>query len=1062
MPPSPRILQADYATDPLELLAERILDDAERELPVLDRVLVFVPDLDAGPRLRRLLLENAAKRGYGALLGPRITRLSDWLAGFAIPDRRLLDEAERQLMLVGALRQHRTLFGKANLWALAESLLDLFDDMTHRRIGVPADLKTFTERLTQAYGSHEVIPSGLGMEARLVHTLWHAWHEQLTAGGYIDCAGADLLRLGISQTSAEGGAIYLAGFPILDAPEVEWLTGLAACRPVTVVVHGRGEAPASRHPDALPAALLQSLGGSPEATSRSDSPYTRFLDTVFAGYVQDGRYAAGTGKSRSGNVQDGRYAAGTGKSRSGNVQDGRYAAGTGKSRSGNVQDGRYAAGTGKSRSGNVQDGRYAAGTGKSGSGECDAGHDLAERAGAFVAATPGSPVNGRLAVFQADNAEQEARSVELQIRRWLLEGRQSLAVVTENRRLARRVRALLERAGIQVQDRGGWALSTTSAAALVERWLECIEEDFPHLALLDLLKSPFLVTEERRERHLATVYRLERDIILHENVGRGLAAYRRRLDYRRHRLPDGAGDALQPVAQLLEHLRQAAEPMRGHIDSESPPADALKALLQSLERLGALHTLEEDPAGARVLQTLTSLQRAAGEQEAQLHWTELRTWLGANMEKAHFRPPVTGSQVILTDLAQSVLGHYEAVVVAGAERDHLPGSGGQSPFFNDAVRRELALPEGDARRRERFYHFRRLLEAAPRILVTWRREQDGEPVAPSPWVESLQAFHKLAYGEGLDDADLALLVRAPEAEVVNRHSPLPSEETPPRPRVDAALLPHTLSASGYQQLVDCPYQFFAARLLHLSPPDAIREALEKSDYGERVHRCLEAFHKGVEGVPGPFGSPVTPANRNRAVQEMESIAESVFAADLEDNFLHRGWLERWRTVIPAYIDWQLRRDEQWRVQSAEVSARRELAEGFTLQGRLDRLDEADGRIAVTDYKTGRVPGEEDVLNGEAVQLPCYALLAEAETGKPVEQVQYLELDRERVKSRVVLEGDALHELKRAVDDRLSELFGRLTSGAEAPAWGDETTCGYCPMDGLCRRQAWHSEATDHR
>ncbi|WP_303901021.1 PD-(D/E)XK nuclease family protein [Thiohalomonas denitrificans] len=977
MPPSPCILQADYANDPLALLADRIVEDAGGKLPVLDRVLVLVPDLDAGPRLRRLLLERVAMHGHAALLGPRITRLSDWLAGFAIPERRILDEPERELMLVEALRNHRTLFGKASLWALAESLLELFDDMTRRRVGVPEDLQAFTDRLVQAYGSDDAFPSGLGMEARLVHTLWHAWHEQLAAGAYIDRAAADLMRLGASQASAGTGAVYLAGFPILEAPEVEWLSGLAACRPVTVVVHGRGDAPALQHPDAIPSALLQNLGEKPDRALRCNSAYTRFLDTVFAGYS-------------------------------------------------------------------------------------DVARDLVERARAFLATEAESPANGRLTIFQADNTEQEARSVELQIRRWLLEGKQSLAVVTENRRLARRVRALLERAGIQVQDRGGWALSTTSAAALVERWLECLEEDFPYLALLDLLKSPFLVAEHRRERHLATVYRLERDVILHENVGRGLAAYRRRLDYRRHRLPDAAGAALQPVAELLEHLRRAAEPLRRFIGTESPPAEVLDALLHSLEKLGATRALEEDAAGARVLQTLASLQRAAGEQDTMLHWTELRTWMGASLEHTHFRPPVTGSPVVLTDLAQSVLGHYEALVLAGAERDHLPGSGGQSPFFNDGVRRDLGLPEGDTRRSERFYHFRRLLEAAPRILVTCRREQDGEPVAPSPWVESLQAFHRLAYDEGLGDDELALLVRTPEAEVVNRSAPLPCTETAPRPRAEATLLPHTLSASGYQQLMDCPYQFFAARLLHLAPPDAIREALEKSDYGERVHRCLEAFHKGGEGLPGPFDQPVTRANRDRAIHTMETIAEAVFADDLEDNFLHRGWLERWRVVIPAYIDWQLRRDQQWRVQSAEVSARREAPDGLTLQGRLDRLDAAEGRIAVTDYKTGRVPSDADVLTGEAVQLPCYALLAEAETGMAVEQVQYLELGKEKVKSRAILEGDRLHELKNAVDVRLSELFERLKSGAEMPAWGDATICGYCPMDGLCRRQAWHSDEEQER
>src|SRR5690606_5726489 len=93
----------------------------------------------------------------------------------------------------------------------------------------------------------------------------------------------------------------------------------------------------------------------------------------------------------------------------------------------------------------------------------------------------------------ADDAEHEARAVDLQIRRWWLAGHRRIALVTEDRKLARRVRALLARAGLALNDTVGWALSTTSAAAALERWLEAVEESFRASPLLDVLKSPFCV-----------------------------------------------------------------------------------------------------------------------------------------------------------------------------------------------------------------------------------------------------------------------------------------------------------------------------------------------------------------------------------------------------------------------------------------------------------------------------------------------------------------------------------------------------------------------------------------
>ena len=53
---------------------------------------------------------------------------------------------------------------------------------------------------------------------------------------------------------------------------------------------------------------------------------------------------------------------------------------------------------------------------------------------------------------------------------------------------------------------------------------------------------------------------------------------------------------------------------------------------------------------------------------------------------------------------------------------------------------------------------------------------------------------------------------------------------------------------------------------------------------------------------------------------------------------------------------------------------------------------------------------------------------------------------------------ATHEgLTQAVQARLQTLLTQLESGTTLPAWGDDDTCRYCDMDGLCRRQAWTEE-----
>jgi ATP-dependent helicase/nuclease subunit B len=679
---------------------------------------------------------------------------------------------------------------------------------------------------------------------------------------------------------------------------------------------------------------------------------------------------------------------------------------------------------------------------------------LRERAARFAAQHPTSPVADTIRLFHADGDEQEARAVELQVRRWLLAGHRQIGIVSENRRLARRVRALLERAGVALHDASGWALSTTSAAAVLEHWLQCIEEDFSHRAMLDLLKSPFIFATREREEYLAEVYRLEQDIVLHENIGSGLDRYLRQTRFRQHRLPTELATRLNGVITLLEELGTAVRPLLPLLQGEHPTLRYLDTLLESLQPLGLADGLAADAAGCHLLDTLQQMQQAVRGETQPLSWLEFRGWLGRTLEQSHFRLASPGHAVTLMGLGQSQLHHFDALIIAGMEREFLPGGPATSPFFNDAVRRDLGLPCSEEQLAERLFHFRRLLEAAPRLLLTLRHQQDGEEILPSPWLAALRSFHLLAYADALEDHELAQLLTSPDSQVVDRRAPLPTATLPPAPALTNALLPQRYSASAYQQLMDCPYQFYAARGLRLAPPEAIREALQKSDYGERVHQILQAFHGGVAGLPGPLRGKLDDRSRHGAQLLLEEISRAVFAVDLEDNFLHRGWLQRWLEKIPDYLDWQILREQEGGVESVEVELRTEgFAPNLELQGRLDRIDRLQEGMALLDYKTGGIASEEEVLSGEAVQLPFYALLA-GHQQPAVAQVEYLALDGNKLGSRVVLRDAPLTQLSREIGERLKGLQRQMAEGQGLPAWGDEGVCGYCSMEGLCRRSVW--------
>ncbi|MDH5785631.1 MAG: PD-(D/E)XK nuclease family protein [Chromatiales bacterium] len=959
-----------YGDDPLATLATRLLAEHAERLPRLEGVVVLLPEPSAAPRLRQLLLQQAATLGLDALLGPHITTLREWLNALPLNiPQSIVSDDQRPLILVEALREHQSLFGNANLWALADSLLALFDELTLNRVELPQDLTDFTRAVASGYGLGDDHPKALEREAHLVHTLWHAWHQQLHGRGLVDQHTRYLLQLSASLQLPVKGKLYMAGLPIQSLAERQWLTGMVEGERLTLLLHGEAGAPPAQsyHPRTP---LLRLLNALPPVQERIHNRGSRnaLFEKV---YTPDDDPLA-----------------------------------------------------------------------------------LQQRAREFARNHPDSPVGDSIELFHADGDETEARAVELQVRLWLLEGHSQIGIITENRRLARRLRALLERSEVALHDSSGWALSTTSAAATLEQWLQCVEEDFHHRAMLDLLKSPFIFHGEEREAHLNRVYRLEQDIVLHENIAGGLQRYLRQTEFRQHRLPANLAAGLDGVADLLQRLRECVAPLTPLLSGHRPASHYLSALLQSLPPLGLEQGLAADAAGAQLLDTLQQLHQAVHDEHQALSWLEFRGWLGRILEHSHFRLNNRGGAVTLMGLGQSQLQQFDALIIAGMERELLPGSPTTSPFFNDAVRRELHLPTGDEQQAERFYHFRRLLESSPRLLLTLRRQQDGEEIIPSPWLAALRSFHQLAYGSNLEALQLSALLKLPPIAIGHEYAPLPAPAAMPQPTLPAPLLPRRYSASAYQQLINCPYQFYAARGLGLAPPDEIRQALEKSDYGERVHQILQAFHSDMKGLPGPFCKRLEMNTLAEGQQLLESISQAVFARDLEDNFLHRGWLQRWLERIPDYLAWQMEREQSGRVEEVELEI---TTEGFDptleLSGRLDRVDRRHQAHAVVDYKTGATATAEEVLSGEAVQLPFYALLAQY-SQYHVEQVEYLALDGRKVESRSTLQGDELNQLRDETAERLRTLQREMEAAVVLPAWGDEGVCGYCQMEGVCRRGSW--------
>ena len=216
-----------------------------------------------------------------------------------------------------------------------------------------------------------------------------------------------------------------------------------------------------------------------------------------------------------------------------------------------------------------------------------------------------------------------------------------------------------------------------------------------------------------------------------------------------------------------------------------------------------------------------------------------------------------------------------------------------------------------------------------------------------------------------------------------------------------------------------------------------------------VHQALERFHFDSKGKV----IDLTSQDRNQLIDKLTETSILTFEKTLFPKSVTHGWLQRWITNIPAYIDWLMERRTEWTPISGEHKLSQPLNDSITIEGRIDRIDVQLKDHALVDYKSGGLPSDKSVKAGEAVQLPFYALL-----DPHVTRTEYLELAKQgAVSSKSILEGETLEALKSQTAERLERLVKKLLNSNQLPAHGQDTECRLCDYEGLCRKSHW-SEA----
>jgi CRISPR/Cas system-associated exonuclease Cas4 (RecB family) len=471
----------------------------------------------------------------------------------------------------------------------------------------------------------------------------------------------------------------------------------------------------------------------------------------------------------------------------------------------------------------------------------------------------------------------------------------------------------------------------------------------------------------------------------------------------------------------------------------------------------AFHTLQNElPVIGEPASEVLSLEAFVGEV---LELTSLLT------VPAH---PGSGGVQMHTPL--SVFGaRYRHVYVMGMAEGLFPAPLMEDPLLDFHERRSLAKvgfeieSAADAPRREALSFYSLLMTPDESFTLSFPQVIGDREVLPSPYIQRLgvnpdscrqptpalssveeaRRVHLRSEGH-LDDPVLPHARRALVVEK-RRESVEACDEYDGVVSVPLDLTGHVWSVSQLTSIGQCPFRWYAHKLLKLTEPEEAETALSSGLRGLLYHKVLEIALGWAVGTEDP--RPIVLGRLNEAFRRAEKAL-----------------------ALPALPAWEAQRVEHLKAlrlaiegpdflqQGVEVLALEQRFEGewfgLRVNGVVDRVDRTDEGLVLIDYKTSSSPPtgpkNEEGKTRLDIQLPLYVQAAAQALypGEKVAAAYYYSLTKGRIlKKAKVDDVSSLENFVRRVKGHVES--GRFPVDPDA----ERTACEFCDYDLVCRKGA---------
>lgn len=569
--------------------------------------------------------------------------------------------------------------------------------------------------------------------------------------------------------------------------------------------------------------------------------------------------------------------------------------------------------------------------------------------------------------YDCANPQEEALTIALALRGVLEDKTKTAALVTPDRKLARRVAMACRRWDIEIDDSAGQPLSESKVGTYLRLCIEALCGEMKPVALLDFSKHTLCLPPSRSDWR-GEVRSLDRTLLRGPSFQGGMRAHDKKIaqleEENAKRSPERRVDT-RPLKATLSFIEKSFAPLLGLTGKQSF-ASWCDAHLRVAETFCATDMLWSGQDGEAAALLFTALR----EEESLLpdmHASDYLAILVQAMRGVAVRPAFgLHPRLMILGQLEARLVEADVMVLSGLNEGTWPPAPAPDPWMSRPMRKRFGLPSPERSIGLSAHDFAQSL-CADKVIMTRSARVDGTPTVPARW---LQRMDTVLQACGLSPDILKkgdLLAQARLLDHADDYKPVER----PRPKPPLAARPRKLSVTQIDTWMKDPYSIYARHILKLEPLRPLEQDLDAALRGTLIHDVLDKF---VAAYPKDMPDDAAKHFVNIARRELDALG-------LEDDVK-----VFWEPRLAKIAGWLVTAEQAWRQNMIPMSREKHGAivfetphGGFTLSARADRIDQTpDGRdAAIIDYKSGGSYGKKAMQDGQLPQLPLEALIVEA-------------------------------------------------------------------------------------